>query len=166
MICTKCKDDLPEGQFHWRNRAKQIRHSYCKTCKTKYDGVHHNLPSSKRKYAVQFRARWQRKRDFVRTYLETHGCVDCHESDPVCLDFDHVRGKKAYNICDLVYNSYRLETLQKEIEKCEVRCANCHRKVTRKRERMVGTAGIELTSPVFQAGAKTTSATSPKHTTA
>jgi hypothetical protein len=133
MICTKCKSNLPENSFSWRNKAKGIRHRQCKVCWAKYDAYHHKLPSSRKKYALQFRERWGKKRDFVRAYLETHPCVDCAESDPVCLDFDHVRSKKSGNVCDMVYSSCKLETIQREIEKCDVRCANCHRKVTARR---------------------------------
>lgn len=133
MICTKCTISQPDVNFNWRNQSKNIRHRQCKTCQAKYDAIHHKLPGSRQKYALQFRERWGKKRDFVRTYLETHPCLDCTESDPVCLDFDHVRGEKLGNICDMVYSSCRLETIQREIEKCDVRCANCHRKITAKR---------------------------------
>lgn len=67
-------------------------------------------------------------------YLETHPCVDCGENDPVVLEFDHVRGEKEFNIADVARNAVGREKLQEEIQKCEVRCANCHRRKT-KRER-------------------------------
>jgi hypothetical protein len=56
--------------------------------------------------------------------------VDCGESDPVVLDFDHVRGSKRFSIAIAVTLGYPWETLLREIEKCEVRCANCHRRKT------------------------------------
>jgi hypothetical protein len=67
-------------------------------------------------------------------YLETHPCIDCGEDDPIVLEFDHVRGEKKFNIADVTRNAVGRRTLEKEIEKCEVRCANCHRRKT-KRER-------------------------------
>ena len=42
-------------------------------------------------------------------------------------EFDHVRGEKLYNISDLTSQNFRRENIEAEIEKCEVRCANCHR---------------------------------------
>jgi len=71
-------------------------------------------------------------REYVIEYLENHPCVDCNNSDPRVLEFDHVRGKKEFNISDALRtnNWVNLEKLQNEIEKCDVRCANCHRIVT------------------------------------
>jgi len=45
--------------------------------------------------------------------------------DPRALEFDHFRDKK-YNLAIMVGAGYCIETIEKEIEKCEVRCANCH----------------------------------------
>jgi hypothetical protein len=45
--------------------------------------------------------------------------------DPRALEFDHFRDKK-YNLAKMVGAGYCIETIEKEIEKCEVRCANCH----------------------------------------
>jgi hypothetical protein len=66
----------------------------------------------------------------VREYLETHPCVDCGESDPRTLDFDHV-GEKNFTIGNaLTTRGVDLDILAKEISLCEVRCSNCHRKKT------------------------------------
>ncbi len=61
--------------------------------------------------------------------------MDCGETNPLVLDFDHVIGEKIMNISDMSRTSYSRETLMNEIDKCEVRCANCHRIVTDKRRR-------------------------------
>ena len=67
-------------------------------------------------------------------YLEDHPCVDCGESDPVVLDFDHVSGNKSFSISRALTGSTRSwNSIMKEVEKCEVRCANCHRRITAKR---------------------------------
>jgi hypothetical protein len=55
-------------------------------------------------------------------------CADCgHSYPPVCMDFDHVRGKKLYDVATIVANTLSMKTLLAEIAKCEVVCANCHR---------------------------------------
>lgn len=64
-----------------------------------------------------------------------HPCVDCGESDPIVLEFDHVKGKKLNNIMTLVNWVAASSTLDEEIKKCSVRCANCHRRITVKRSK-------------------------------
>ena len=67
---------------------------------------------------------------FVKSLFE---CVDCGEDNTIVLEFDHVRGVKKSNVSDMANQSYSFKTIQKEIDKCEVRCANCHRIVTHER---------------------------------
>ena len=57
--------------------------------------------------------------------------MDCGETDPVVLEFDHV-GKKAFSIGHAL-KSYKWQRILDEIEQCEVVCANCHRKRTAQR---------------------------------
>ena len=72
-------------------------------------------------------------RKLISEHFATHPCVDCGESDRIVLDFDHVRGKKQANVADLVKAGCSWSRISAEIEKCDVRCANCHRRVTHKR---------------------------------
>jgi len=68
---------------------------------------------------------------YVNKYLSENNCVDCGESDPIVLEFDHVRGEKSFNISDMVRKTgHSLVKIKEEIEKCDVRCANCHRRAT------------------------------------
>ena len=62
-------------------------------------------------------------------YLKVHPCVDCGEADPTVLDFDHVRESKAFNIANAI-TRLAWTRIVREIQKCEVRCANCHRRKT------------------------------------
>ena len=59
-------------------------------------------------------------------FYKTNPCVDCGETDPRVLDFDHVSIKK-HNISTLLKKEYSWETILEEAKNCEVRCANCHR---------------------------------------
>jgi 5-methylcytosine-specific restriction endonuclease McrA len=61
--------------------------------------------------------------------LAASGCVDCGETDVCVLDFDHV-GEKVATITQLVRREVGLRRLREEMERCEVRCANCHRRRT------------------------------------
>lgn len=72
-------------------------------------------------------------KDYIRNYLLEHPCVDCGEIDIVVLEFDHVRGIKKHNISNMKHASYCIVSIKEEIDKCEVRCCNCHRRVTNTR---------------------------------
>ena len=63
-------------------------------------------------------------------YLLGHPCVDCGEADPVVLEFDHVRGEKVSALSNMARSYYSIAALDAEIAKCEVRCANCHKRKT------------------------------------
>lgn len=81
-------------------------------------------------YAKQLEHR-TKNRERLFAYLLCHPCVDCGEDDPVVLEFDHVNEQKSFNIGRAVSGSHRSwAKILAEIEKCEVRCANCHRKRT------------------------------------
>lgn len=62
-------------------------------------------------------------------FLSWHPCVDCGERDPVVLEFDHTRDKRA-NVSQMISGAYAWSTVELEITKCEVRCVNCHLRKT------------------------------------
>ena len=57
---------------------------------------------------------------------EASGCVDCGINNHILLDFDHLKDKK-YNISRMIHDGFSWAAIKKEISKCEVVCANCHR---------------------------------------
>lgn len=72
-------------------------------------------------------------RDYIIEYLKDNPCVDCGEDDPIVLEFDHVSDDKSFNIGSYRAESRTMKSVKAEIEKCEVRCCNCHRRMTYKR---------------------------------
>ena len=91
------------------------------------------------KEKVKSRSRERNKKQLVvnKEYVDkvksNSGCVDCGETNHIVLDFDHIDGDKYKNISTMVHEYYSIDAIQKEIDKCEVRCANCHRQVTHER---------------------------------
>lgn len=70
-----------------------------------------------------------KRRKLVADYLSTHPCVDCGETDLVVLDFDHRNPKdKLSSVSSLVYGCKAFSVIVAEMNKCDIRCANCHRK--------------------------------------
>lgn len=69
--------------------------------------------------------------EVVESHLLSNPCVDCQETDMIVLDFDHVDpSQKEHSISKIITRGMSLEKLLKEIDKCVVRCANCHRRRT------------------------------------
>ena len=63
--------------------------------------------------------------------MSLRGCSNCSETDWRCLDFHHVNPQdKDDSVTQLVVNGNSKKRILKEIEKCIVLCANCHRKIT------------------------------------
>lgn len=91
---------------------------------------HRNYYHSKVNKSRKIELQSQRKKSIkkkVQEYLKVHPCVDCGNSDIRVLEFDHVRGQKENTISDAIKNGHSWTRVESEIEKCEVRCANCHR---------------------------------------
>ena len=63
--------------------------------------------------------------EFIRWLKDNQSCIDCSGVFRFWqLDFDHLRDKE-YNVSQMVYHP-RIESLQREILKCELVCKNCH----------------------------------------
>lgn len=79
--------------------------------------------------ALTQETRIQRTRWLI-DYFAVHPCVDCGETDPIVLEFDHQRDKRFDVAGGITGRSW--EEVLEEIEKCEVVCGNCHRRRTAK----------------------------------
>lgn len=54
-------------------------------------------------------------------------CVDCGKSFPlVCMEFDHVRGRKRFNLAQARWRVFNRQQVIDEMNKCDVVCSNCH----------------------------------------
>lgn len=67
-------------------------------------------------------------RQFVQKIKESTPCKDCEETFPhYIMDFDHLPGqKKTFGVAQISRCS-SIDALKKEIAKCDIVCANCHR---------------------------------------
>jgi hypothetical protein len=130
--CVTCGESRHEVEFAFRYQRLDHRWGTCKECQKKqrkawYERnkeTHIANVNNNRKNLIQ------KGQQYVWDYLLLHPCVECGETDPVVLEFDHVRGEKRMAVGDLARLGYGVETIKVEIAKCEVRCANCHRRKT------------------------------------
>jgi hypothetical protein len=72
-----------------------------------------------------------RKRGLVNDIKSSTPCADCRgKFPPYVMDFDHVRGVKAFGIGQATIRPVSIDELAAEIAKCDVVCSNCHRERT------------------------------------
>ncbi len=129
--CGRCRRLLPSVLF---NRSGAGLQAWCRACFAAY---HQARRARAQERIVELRSA---ARSFVLTYLRDRPCSDCGIADIVVLEFDHLRDKRA-DVSRLMSRGTTIPRLAEEIQKCEVVCANCHRRRTLRR-----LASIERTS--------------------
>ena len=105
----------------------------CRPCDKEYKRIWHQKNKHRRNPIMQNqkRARRQESERKLYAYMKEHPCVDCGETDILVLEFDHKNPeKKRTEIAILLKGGYSFKTIKKEIDKCDVRCANCHKRKT------------------------------------
>lgn len=128
--CTKCHEAKPEEEYHWKKKGVK-RNSRCKTCQRAAVKAHYdaNTKYYTDKAAVLRQRTKEERRRLIAEYLSTHPCVDCGLADIVVLQFDHRDPSEKTS----TINHMRMMTatsILAEIQKCDVRCANCHTRRT------------------------------------
>jgi hypothetical protein len=123
----QCKLEISAGrhqQPYMGNEAKRI-----------YDNAYHarRSPEAKQRKVKLQDERRVRNMMALRRYKADRGCADCTEKDPIVLEFDHRDpARKSFNIGNCTKSGWSLERLLQEVAKCDVVCANCHRRRTAK----------------------------------
>jgi len=109
--CKYCKNDYPESYFGVAKTIgeKVYRRLKCKNC----------YRETKNKLRGKYR-------ELINNRKKKHICSRCGIDDYRVLDFHHTRDKE-FGIAEAGYYNYGLVRLEKEIEKCILICANCHR---------------------------------------
>ncbi len=75
-----------------------------------------------------------RRRKEIKAWLDDYRsklkCTKCHEDHPATLDFHHRnRKEKEFGVTHLAHYGYSITKIKKEMAKCIILCANCHRKL-------------------------------------
>jgi len=130
--CRVCGEIRPIQDFAVKNKRTGRRATICRRCQAAYGREHY------RKNKSEYLARGKRNKKLYRRqnrarlieYLRGQSCVDCGESDPVVLDFDHRDGVAKEDEVGRLIGSGQWAKVEAEIAKCEIRCGNCHRRRT------------------------------------
>lgn len=135
--CSKCRKYKPVDAFN-KNRSKADGlQGMCRKCQSAAQKAWYGKKGNRKKHQINVRknnkqARLKRR---VLVLSKLDKCVDCGEDDKVVLEWDHVRGEKHSNIADMVRMGASETKILEELAKCEVVCANCHRKRTASRDK-------------------------------
>lgn len=93
-------------------------------CQKRCHDADPNRPAKVREYG---RKMYQSKADLIKE-AKSKPCMDCGKTfPPCCMDFDHRPGTiKKFTIGEWGYKG-NSKSIEEEIAKCDVVCANCHR---------------------------------------
>ena len=114
------KDNLEkykESQRQWyKNNSEEIK----KRRKQYYQNNRKKIRESTNKRITEIR-------QYTNDYKLSKGCSICGYNKCAAALVFHHNGDKGFNISEAVACGIKLETIKKEIDKCDVLCANCHR---------------------------------------
>lgn len=130
--CGWCGVFKPVSAFAFRSKARGTRQYHCRSCHAAYRRAHYlrNRDDYIAREVDRIRKRRNRNRTLLRSYLRSHPCIDCGETDILTLQFDHRdRATKRTEVALLIVRK-PWSVVVAEIAKCDVRCANCHRRRT------------------------------------
>lgn len=110
--CLYCNKEYPESYYGiaLTTPKKVYRRRKCKYC----------YNETKRKLDKKYR-------EFLLDYKEKRGCQKCGVKDPRVLEFHHDSGNKEFSIAERGRDRYGKDRLEREMKKCSIYCANCHR---------------------------------------
>lgn len=131
--CGRCGRFKSPEAFAWRRKALGQKDNYCRPCRAAYKQEHY--AKNRQRYKINASTRRQRVLHerwlYLIEYLRARPCADCGEDDVLVLEFDHLSDKH-FNISGGLPGK-AWDVILREIEKCEVVCANCHRRRSARR---------------------------------
>jgi len=131
-VCARCHVAKPLAEFQLKNPSKGWYRSYCRPCASDYGKEHYrqNLVAYLGRNRIRRTLDRPRNRRLVADYLADHPCIDCGEADSIVLEFDHRDPATKSDDVGRIVHTGTAVAVRAEIEKCDVRCGNCHRRRT------------------------------------
>lgn len=125
--CSQCKLNLDLSKFFVNSLSPDGFRSECKVCRSRYLKEYQSRSDVKRRRKISLAKYVEKKNKIILERLKS-GCIDCGEKNIVVLEFDHQFGK-INNISNLRKHG-KISDLIIELQKCNIRCANCHKRKT------------------------------------
>lgn len=124
--CSKCCLEKSTVEFFSNKKRTSGFDCYCKDCRREYSKKHYGM--QKAYYKGKTNRNKEKIRQFVSTYKQGKKCVRCGFDNPIALDFHHRNpADKKFAISRACISGIGKDRLDKEIAKCDLLCANCHR---------------------------------------
>jgi hypothetical protein len=130
--CRRCRVTKPLSDFALNKLSADGHNDRCRAC---FRDIYQLDREARLEQMARRRlpAR-EAARQWVADYLREHPCTDCGTTDVRVLEFDHRPDEvKRWAISRMIGGAYNVETIADEVARCDVRCANCHRKMTEAR---------------------------------
>jgi len=145
LRCSMCRQYKPLEQFAFANLKTGRRQDHCRSCHAIYRRAHYlaNRDDYVQRAIAQVNGRRAVNRREIYAYLRDHPCVDCGESDVLVLEFDHRDRALKWKPVGVLAVARRWPRVRTEIEKCDVRCVNCHRRKTAHQFRWAKARSVE-----------------------
>lgn len=125
--CYTCKGKKPKASFHRHAGRPNDKQTMCKVCRKAYNAEYYQRTKSLPSRDSGQKKVLQRVNGLILAAM-SGGCVDCGISDLEVLEFDHL-GDKVASIAKMRQTA-NTPKLMAELAKCQVVCANCHKKRT------------------------------------
>lgn len=149
--CSRCKQIKQRSQFYRKSSNPDGLDYHCKDCQNSYAKIQYG-----RNKAVYIEKAKRNKAKQVAKLvpwiveLKSRPCMDCGgKFPPYVMDFDHLDPDlKVSNISAMVNVGMSQEVIQRELNKCELVCSNCHRIRSFKRGSLRRIPNLRRISPV------------------
>lgn len=128
--CGDCKDFRRVVEFSYKYSERRVLQTYCKICQSRRSREHYqrNADAYKERIARNNQITRGENRRKLLEYLSHEACVDCGLTDMVALEFDHHDPtQKVRDVSTMVQKGFAWTTVLREMSKCDIVCANCHR---------------------------------------
>ena len=126
--CSGCEQTLPVDMFGANRTKADGKQTRCKTCRNLCFQAHYRR--NKSYYFQKAAKRRKNLRAWFTEYKTTLSCEKCgYDEHHSALDFHHLDDSKERGMSDGVNRGWGKEKIKKEIAKCIILCANCHRVV-------------------------------------
>lgn len=129
-ICSSCKVNKNLSEFPPNKNNRDGFNKKCRDCYNQYMKFYYEKNKIKHlsRVSINNKIKLDEVRDYIYSFLLKNPCVDCGESNPVVLEFDHIDIEtKNDSISNMIRKRVSIDKIAEEIVKCEVRCANCHK---------------------------------------